>query len=94
MEPDPGDDASERMAASPTDAAWAAPSIWPTGVVDAETDALDGLRDVGRSARRAQVFVDADPVSSEEEVSSRNAILATLERWLANLEKGKAGRTR
>jgi len=93
-EPDPGEDALERMTASPTDAAWAAPSIWPTGAVDAEADALDGLRDEGRSGRRAHDFFDADPISSEEEFSSRNAILATLERWLGNLEKGKAGRTR
>ncbi len=93
-EHEPGADELERFAASRTDAAWAAPPIWPTGADAAEADALEGPGDEARAARLAGDFIDRDSAPSEEEISSRDAILATLERWLGNLEKSKAGRAR
>ena len=90
----PRDDAVGRSVAGATDAAWAAPSIWPTGAADVQAEVFEGLQDEARSASAVGSAVAAEPRSCEGEISSRDAILATLERWLGNLEKSRAGRTR
>jgi hypothetical protein len=79
----------------PVDAAWASASIWPTDGILREAVANDDLAESASGLSSAFDVTEDARVGDDgfdHEKASRAVALATLERWLMNLEKYSARR--